>query len=239
MLLLLCAFLGQTNAQSTAFVSKGGLSLGAQRWDNTIDRELLWGYHFAMGIESYNNDDDRASFYTQIGYHQRGSSARFQYYNINNPGVFSDPYREKIVFNNAAMQLGIKMRIRNNGAGNARVYYFGGIRGEYSISNNIEELQQLYTCNPASIPIPEGVKPFIFGLTLGAGTEWMFGELVGAQLDLSLNPDMTPQYLYGSIPNVIDYCNPGYPVTIPERRIRNITFEVSLGLRLLRKVVYE
>ncbi|MBP6812833.1 MAG: hypothetical protein KA138_14995, partial [Saprospiraceae bacterium] len=70
------------------------------------------------------------------------------------------------------------------------------------------------------------------------GMEFMFSELVGGQIQLSVNPDVTPQYRQNAIPNVIDLCNPGSVYNIEERRIRNTTVELSIGLRLLKKVVY-
>jgi hypothetical protein len=77
----------------------------------------------------------------------------------------------------------------------------------------------------------------MLGLTVGGGLEINIRELVGAQIELTLNPDITPQYKQGAIPNVIV---PGQgTVNIEERRIRNTTIELSVGLRLLRKVIYE
>jgi hypothetical protein len=82
------------------------------------------------------------------------------------------------------------------------------------------------------------VRKFIFGVSVGGGTEWMLSELVGAQLTFWVHPDVTLQYNQPAIPNVIDPNNPGVVTTIPERRIRNIALELTLGLRLLRKVEY-
>ena len=237
-LLLLCAFFGQTTAQSTAFVLKGGLSIASQKWDNSIERELLWRYHTALAVESLNNENDQASFYAQIGYHIRGSATRFRTFDFNNPNVPGSQYKEAIEFKNAALQVGIKIRLPDNGA-DTRFYYFGGLRTDYNLDTNIDELRDLNLCNVGALPFESGVQQWTFGMALGAGTEFMFSDLVGGQLELSLNPDFTPQYLQGAIPNVIDQCQPGYTYTIPERRIRNFTIELSLGIRLLRKVIYE
>ncbi len=237
-LLLLLAIFGQTTAQSTAFVLKGGLSIGSQKWDNSIERELLWRYHAALAFETINNENDQASFYAQIGYHLRGSATRFRTFDINNPSILGAQYTEALEFRNAALQLGLKIRLPDNG-GSARFYYFGGLRTDYNINNNINELRELNLCNVGALPFEEGVQKWTLGMSLGAGTEFAFGDLVGGQFEFSLNPDFTPQYLQGAIPNVIDQCQPGNSFTIPERRIRNFTIELSVGLRLLRKVIYE
>lgn len=233
---ILTAFIfGETTAQSTAFVFKSGLSLGNQKWDNSLDREFLWRYHAALAVESINNEDDRLSIYSQFGYHVRGSSVRFQYYDINS-GILGNQFRQPFEFNNLSLQLGAKFR-KPMGV-NTKLFYFGGLRGDYNLSTNLEELQNIYVCNAGSIPLPGGVVKWMFGLSAGGGIEWAFSELVGGQIEFSIHPDITPQYRQEAIPYVIDVCNPGYTYTIPERRIRNTTIEISFGLRLLRKVVY-
>jgi hypothetical protein len=79
---------------------------------------------------------------------------------------------------------------------------------------------------------------WMFGLSLGGGMEFKLGELVGGQLKLSLHPDLTLQYNQPSLENVLNPYSPGTTTTIPERRIRNNALELSVGIRLLRKVVY-
>ena len=223
-------------AQSTAYVFKGGLSMGTQKWDNSLDRQFLFRYHGALALESINNDDDRFSFYTQFGYHVRGSAIRFRFYNINS-GVLGGQFSQPFEFNNLSLQLGAKIR-RPMGAGTGKLFYFGGLRGDYNLSDNLGELQDLFVCNRGSLPLQGGVQKWLLGISAGGGIEWAFSELVGGQIEISIHPDITPQYRQGPIPNVIDACTPGYTYTIPERRIRNTTIEISFGLRLLRKVVY-
>lgn len=226
------------NAQSTAFVFKGGLSIGTQKWDNSIDKELLFRYHVALAVESINNENDRSSLYAQIGYHVKGSASRYRYFNFNNPSILGNQFTQTFQFRNIALQLGAKQRFPL-GTGTAKSYYFGGLRGEYNLSSNLGQLNISTVCNPGSLPLKGGEQKFLFGFSIGGGLELVLSELVGAQLELSVHPDVTPQYRQGLIPGVIDQCNPGNTITIPERRIRNTTIEISLGLRLLRKVVYE
>ena len=82
-----------------------------------------------------------------------------------------------------------------------------------------------------------GVQRWMAGFSVGGGLEFDISELVGAQVQISVNPDVTPQYRQNAIPNVIDICNQGLTYSIPERRIRNTTVEISVGLRLLKKVI--
>ncbi|MBV6441611.1 MAG: hypothetical protein EPGJADBJ_03297 [Saprospiraceae bacterium] len=228
---------GQMTAQSTAYVFKSGLSIGNQKWDNSLDRQLLFRYHAALAVESINNEDDRFSMYAQFGYHVRGSAIRFRYFNIGS-GFLGDQYTQPFEFNNLSLQAGAKFR-RPMGQQNSRFFYFGGLRGDYNLSNNLGELRLNNNfCNPGALPLEGGVQKWLFGLSMGGGIEWSFSELVGGQIEISLHPDITTQYRQGPIPNVIDQCTPGYTYTIPERRIRNTTIEISFGLRLLRKVIY-
>jgi hypothetical protein len=235
-LLLLSMLTGLASAQSTAYVFKGGLSVGTQKWDNSINRELLFAWHTALAVESVNNDNDRDAIYAQIGYHVRGSASRFRYFNFNNPQILGNQFTQKFEFRNLALQVGAKQK--HPLGERSKYFYFGGLRGEYNLSTNLGELQVNTVCNPGAFPLEGGERKFMFGFSVGGGLQLDFGELVGAQIELSVHPDITPQYRQGPIPNVIDQCNPGVPVSIPERRIRNTSIELSVGLRLLRKVVY-
>ncbi len=234
--LLFCAF-GQITAQSTAYVINFGPTAGLQKWDNSQGREPLFQYHVSVAMETINNDDDRSSFVMQLGYHVKGSATRFRYFNINS-GFPGGTYTERFKFNNISLMLGAKQRYDFGNAGTAKYFYFGGLRGDYTYSTNIDNLPNANTnCNPAAYPLMGGVQRWMAGFSVGGGLEFALSELVGAQVQLSVNPDVTPQYRQNAIPNVIDICNPGNIYSIPERRIRNTTVELSVGLRLLRKVI--
>jgi len=231
-------FFGRTEAQSTAYVFNIGPSAGIQKWDNASGREPLFQYHASVALETINNEDDRGSFFMQLGYHVKGSASRYRFFNIVS-GFPGGTYTEKFKFNNLSLVLGAKQRFDASVTGQSRYFYFGGLRGDYTVSTNIDNLPNANTsCNPAAYPLIGGLKRWIVGFSLGGGMEFRFSELVGAQVQLSVNPDVTPQYRQNAIPNVIDLCNPGTIYSIPERRIRNTTVELSIGLRLLKKVVY-
>lgn len=231
-------FFGQTTAQSTAYVINFGPTAGLQKWDNSAGREPLFQYHASVAMESINNEDDRGSFFMQLGYHVKGSATRYRFYSINN-GFPGGTVTERFKFNNFSLVIGAKQRFNLGSSGNTRYFYFGGLRGDYTFSTNIDKLQnQTSLCNPAAYPLMGGVQRWMAGFSAGGGIEFNFSELVGGQIQLSVNPDVTPQYRQNAILHVLDQCNPGTEYNIEERRIRNTTVEISIGLRLLKKVVY-
>jgi hypothetical protein len=234
--LLNLAFLGLIAAQSTAYVLQFGPSAGLQQWDNSSGREPLFQYHAAISMETINNEDNKGSFYMQLGYHVKGSATRFRFFNINSnaPG---GTFTERFKFNNFSFSLGVKQRFKESNSGQVRYFYFGGLRGDYTYSTNIDFLTANDPSKKLFYPLMGGVQRWMAGFSVGGGLEFDISELVGAQIQLSISPDVTPQYRQPAIPQVQDPWNPGQSITIPERRIRNTTVEISVGLRLLRKVV--
>lgn len=238
---LVACLASDIQAQSTAFVLSGGSTIGIQRWDNSFEREPLFQWHGTIAAESVNNDDDKSSLYAQLGYHVKGSAMRFRYWNINGTNAYQTTERFK--FNNISLVLGAKQKY-DLGSGKSKYFYFGAIRGDYTISTNLDELREkngnLFAAQSLALYPAEGfVKHFIGGVSVGAGIQLPLSELIGAELKISVNPDFTLQYNQPPIVNVIDPFNPGQNTTIGQRQIRNTTVELSLGLRLLRKVVYE
>ncbi len=226
---------GLITAQSTAYVIQFGPTAGLQKWDNSSGREPLFQYHAALSMESINNEDNKGSFYMQLGYHVKGSATRYRYYNINS-GAPGGTFTERFKFNNFSFSLGAKQRFKESASGRTHFFYFGGLRTDYTYSTNIDNLQNS-ACNPGYYPFVGGVQRWMVGFSVGGGMEFDFSELIGGQVQLSVNPDVTPQYRQNPIQDVIDTCFHGPNFSIPERRIRNTTVEISVGIRLLRKVV--
>ena len=76
-----------------------------------------------------------------------------------------------------------------------------------------------------------------YGIIAGGGIEFMFSELVGGLVELTINPDLSQQYFQ----NAFTYnsnINGQQQRTIGERRIRNVSIELSVGFRFLRIVEY-
>jgi hypothetical protein len=230
---------GRMTAQSTAFVLQGGLTAGLQKWDNSFDREPLFAEHVALSIESVDNEKNTGSIFLQIGYHVKGSALRFRYYDYNSGfpgGVSTEPYK----FRNLSLVLGAKQKFVRGTSGTSRYYYFGGVRGDYTVSTNLDELATKHSqssfYNAGIYPFTGYVNKFMFGVSAGIGAEFAFSELIGGEVKLSVSPDFTLQYNQPPIPNVIVYSG---VTSISERRIRNTAIELSFGLRLLRKVIVE
>jgi hypothetical protein len=229
-------FSNQLMAQSTAFVLNGGLTMGIQRWDG-FDREPLFAWHGALSIESVENEEDKASLFAQFGYHVKGSATRF--ININQGSGFPNgTFSEEFRFNQISSTFGAKSKRPLGVTGRSKWYYFGGIRCDYTLSTNIDELGAANQLNRLYYPQVNFMNRWLFGAAAGAGIEFKWTELLGGEVKLSVCPDFTLQYNQPPIPNVIDPWNPGSTTTIGERRIRNTAIELSFGLRLLRKVEY-
>lgn len=245
---------GMVCAQSngTLYTVKGGLTIATQRW-NAFDRDPLLTYHGALGIESVS-ENSPFSLYAQLGYHVKGSAIRRTLFGSPfSAGAVSLPPR-KFEFYNISLVLGAKQRFVDVGSsGNA--YYIFGIRGDYTIDTNLDQYNTFVEDNNAngSFLITPGTFPFDiyyngstllgvrrinYGLTVGGGVDFPFSEYMQGMIEFSVNPDFSLQYQQPALDNVRNPFNPNQSRNIPERNIRNLTFEVSLGIRFLRKVEY-
>ncbi len=228
-------------AQSFFFGFKGGMTIGIQEWGRSFQRDPLFRYHVIGFLESLEPDDKYALF-AQLGYHVKGSAIRTYGTTGRLPdGTIIDiPARETpFEFHNISLSLGAKQKF-SIGTG-TKVFYLLGIRGDYTADTNLRPTDlETYSVYSTIYPFEEYVNKFMFGAIAGGGLQWMFSEFVGGVLEFTVNPDFTRQYNQPEIPNVINP-NPNFgsnTITIPERQISNVTFEITLGLRFLRKVVY-
>jgi hypothetical protein len=218
-------------SQSYAFGIKGGPSVGFQKWE-LFDRDPLFKYHGAVFIES---DNPEFGFLGQLGYHTRGSAIRNLSFFTINGSQYRQPARE-FIFNNISLLVAAKQKFPV-GSSDKLFYYMLGVRGEYSLSNNLELYQEINSILNI-YPFPELVNSFTYGITIGGGIELPISEFVAGIVELSLHPDLAKQYFQPPISNVIDPYSPGQTKTLSERRITNTTLELSLGLRFLRKITY-
>jgi len=224
-------------AQGYFFGLKGGLSIGSQRW-NDFERDPLLAYHGDVFIESLS-EGNKFSVFAQAGLHQKGSALRnLLFSNVFNGGFNRAP-ATKFIFNNASLVLGGKQKYEF--ANDTKVYYMFGIRGDYTVSTNLNKYEEFNELNPGFAIYPFNTYEFIrrinYGITVGGGFEVAISEYVGGMVEFTVNPDFSDQYRQPAIPNVTDPYS-GMSRTLPERRVRNLTFEISLGLRFLRKIVY-
>lgn len=227
-------------AQSYAFGFKGGMTAGTQKWDNNFQREPLFRYHIAGFIESHS-DQDKFSVFAQAGYHIKGSAIRTFAQVIQTPTGFKsvDRLNNPFEFNNISLVLGGKQKYDFRKS--TKVYYSLGIRGDYTISSNLrpEGIDETNTYFFV-YPFDEFVNKFNYGVTAGGGIQFDFTDLVGGFIEIQINPDFSYQYNQPEIRNVR---NPNplsstSSITIPQRQITNTTFELSLGIRFLHKIIY-
>lgn len=211
------------------FGPKLGLTVANQNW-NGFGRRPLFDYHGILFIESLD-PYYKGSLFAQVGYHSRGSSLIVN--NITQGLNFS----EGVVFRNLAVTLGAKKRLYLPNM-NSTPYYFVGVRAEYNVTNNTEEIQTRFSSSAASLfyPFPIYVNKLVYGLSFGGGFEFAGSEYIAPGIEISISPDIGFQYMSPEIPNVTNPFD-GRSTTLQERSIRNITLEVSFVLRLKREVV--
>jgi len=238
-LISLFCFLDLAAQGGSAFGIKVGPTVGFQRWTSSRESQLLLRFHGIAYIETYGEDSEYALF-AQAGYHVRGGALRLRggAFMSQNGLLFSIPNQVyPYEFNNISLTLGAKQRFLSN---NSAFYWLVGIRGEYTVGTNLEDY------HPENDPLAQfnlihpfpgtAVRKINYGISAGGGIDFMFSELVGGLIELTVNPDFSNQYMspafqYNDISN-------GNVRTIQERNIKNITVELSIGIRLLRIVEY-
>lgn len=224
LILAICLFTSiSAFAQSFWFGPKGVVSFNVQNWDG-FERDPLFNINGDVFIETID-ETSRSSLYAQIGYHTRGSSTRVNFFN-------GDAQNQSFEFNNLVLEIGAKQKLTSET--NAGPYYILGARAEYTLGTNLSDYVRF---NSAYYPIDDFVRKFNYGVTVGGGWEFEFSELIGGLIELTVNPDLSNQYEQQAIPNVENPFN-GQTITLPERKVRNLTFEVKFGLRFMRKVEY-
>ncbi len=231
---LLALIINGLSAQSTTYGIKGGLTMAIQKW-NGFQQDPLLKYHGAFFIE---NGDETTEFalFAQAGYHLKGSAIRNR--NFFNPtsGQIFRPSAQQFIFKNTSLVLGAKRKYDFGLSG--KVYYMFGLRGDYTLGTNLDEYTEANEqYNTLYFPIDYFVRKFNYGVTIGGGAQFSFGDLVGGLLEVTVNPDFSAQYKQPPIGNVYDPYT-GQTRTISERTIRNLTFEVSLGFYFIRRVEY-
>jgi hypothetical protein len=230
LLLLFLGFATFAMAQGSAFGAKGGLTMGFQTW-NDFKQQPLFRYHGIVFMESLGDN----ALFLQAGYHIKGSALRNRrFFNPINMNQYNAP-AQNFQFRNISLTLGAKKK-RDIGRGDAQAYYMLGVRGDYTVNTNLSEYEDpLFIFS--TFPTDQWVRKFNYGVTIGGGFEFPFSNLIGGILEFTLNPDLSRQYNQPALANVYDPYT-GTDRSVPERRIINITLEVSLGIRFLKIVEY-
>lgn len=208
--------------------------MGTQQWNN-YNRDPLLKYHGIAFIESLE-DTGQFGVFAQLGFHQKGSAIRFR----NGSTISGNDYRppaDEFIFNNLSLTLGMKKK--EDLSISSRWYYLFGLRGDYTISTNLDEYNNEEQVFRAFYPFDGFVNNWVLGMTVGGGIDFDLSPFVGGFLEFTVNPDLTYQYNQQQSFTVTNPFNPtGPPTTIGERQIRNVTFELTVGIRFLRQVIY-
>lgn len=229
--LILTSISTAVGAQGQLFGIKGGLSMGTQKW-NSFERDPLYASHFAISMESAEQNRQSA-LYGQIGYHTKGSAIRFQrFFDIN--GNEFKPSATDFRFNNLALQIGVK-QILGDDLADSRLFWKIGIRGEYTLSTNLDEFDSRLAL---SFPTDDFVRKITYGVSFGGGYEFYISDLVRGFVELHIGQDLSNQYQQPAISGVSDPNRPGQTINIGERKITNTIVELSVGVLLWRKVEY-
>jgi hypothetical protein len=239
-LLLIATTPSVLTAQGTVYGIKGGLAVGNQSFNNggTTSNGLLFKLYGDLLIESAPADNSGV-MYMQVGYHPRGHAKRFQngvYINSQGQQQAFEGFTQEFIFHNAGLTLGFKKR---NVLNNPKAYYTLGLRGEYTIKDNLATASSGGGVYSLYNPTSEFVNKFVYGLSLGGGYEFAFSELTGGFVEFSVHPDIGRQYFQPAIQ--VNFRDPfsGQTITsIPEQSIRNLSFEITVGFRFLRKIEY-
>ena len=217
-------------SQSFWMGAKGGGAMNFQSWGDgsfggSVNRDPLFTLNGDAFIESFD-EFNKGSLYAQVGFHTRGSSFRF--FSFNN--VFSQ--QQGFRFRNLVAEIGAKKALFS--AKKYFPYFILGVRAEYTLSTNLDDyvnFGQLF------YPISEFVRKFNYGVTAGGGFELPVSELSNVFLEFSLQPDLSFQYEQQPLFNITDPWT-SQPVNIGLRQVRNLSIEVKVGIKFLRKVEY-
>jgi hypothetical protein len=222
-------------SQSFFFGLKGGSSIGYQKWE-TFNQKPVSTYHLAAFWESYSEDNPLNCLYAQLGYHNRGSSLR----NAIGITIYNEYYRlptRNFLFHNISLGLGAKKKqyIKDK----LKSFYSFGLRGEYTIGTNLSKYADLNK-RMSNLYYPDDffVKKWTYGATVGGGVEYVFSELIEGLFEITINPDLSNQYDQIQLGSIVDPYHPGNTITVPRRRIKNTTVEITVGIRFMRKVEY-
>jgi len=217
-------------SQSYWFGPKLGGAMSFQSWGNgtsgtSLNRDPLFSINGDIIVESYD-EFKKGALYASLGYHTRGSS--IQFISFNNPSFLRQGYK----FNNVVLELGAKRSL--NLSKDFDPYFIIGIRGEYTLSTNLKNLE--FIGNPYT-PNEVFVRKFNYGVTAGGGFEMEMSEFSNVFFEFAIQPDLSFQY-EAPPRTVIDPFQTGQTVNLPLERVRNLSLELKVGVKFLRKVEY-
>lgn len=217
-------------SQSYWFGAKLGGAMSFQSWGdgtsgNSLNRDPLFSLNGDLMVESYD-EFKKGALYASLGYHTRGSSVQF--FSFNNAFLLRQGYK----FNNVVLELGAKRSL--NLSKDFDPYFIIGVRGEYTVSTNLADIEFL---NNPFTPNDVFVRKFNYGVTAGGGFEMEMSELSNVFFEFAIQPDLSFQY-EAPPRTIIDPFQLGQTINLPLERVRNLSLELKVGIKFLRKVEY-
>jgi hypothetical protein len=204
---------------------KGGPTLGMQGQGN-----LLMRYHGAVFIEGGGSENN--PLYAELGYHARGFANRYTFQqNPQNPTLSLKTFAVRTIFHNVSLSLGMKKK--GDYRDDIKYFYSFAMRGELTVGSNLPHLD---INNPRNNVgnfnnyYSNYIRPFNWGMDIGGGFEKKFSELRTGFIQLTLSPDLSFQYREANFTS-------GGGISVGGHR--NLSIELSVGVRFWNKVIYE
>jgi hypothetical protein len=212
------------------FGVKAGPGVNFQSWSdgsfsNSSNTSPLFSLNGDLFVESYD-EEKKGSLYAQLGFHTRGSSFRFLSFNNTFTDVQGFKYR------NLVLELGARKPFDLDKEFDP--YFILGIRGEYTVGTNLDNYLSF---GSLFYPVNDFVREFNYGVTLGGGFETYLSELTNVFVEMSLQPDLSFQYMQPPLFNITEPWTQ-QTINLPLRQSRNLSIELKAGVRFLRKVEY-
>jgi hypothetical protein len=232
---LLCVFLFFASkkimtAQSYWFGIKGGGAMISQSWGTGFgssgSSDLGFGPCGDIFVESYD-EENKGSLYASLGYHSRGSAIQFT-------SITSDfSARQTFLFNTASLELGAKKPFFLGGKFDP--YFTVGVRGGYTMNTNLDNYLKF---NSLYYPSNAFVQKWNYGFSAGGGFESRLSDMIRYFVDVQISPDLSYQYIQPPLFNVPDPWDTSRKINLDERQAKNLSIELKVGIRFLKKVIY-
>lgn len=229
LMLFLCVAIVEMQGQGYWFGVKGGLAMNNQSWGSGtsnfgINRSALFTLNGDIFTETLD-EDKKGALYAQLGFHTRGSALRYysNFYDFNT--------NVKYKFQNIVLELGAKKSLEISEK--LSTYFILGIRGEYTVGNNLGSVTSF-----GELVSPDYIRKFNYGVTFGGGFEQVVSELSNIFVEFSIQPDLSFQYEQFPIENIRNPWVPNERINLPLTQVRNLSIEVKVGIKFLRKVIY-
>jgi len=202
--------------QGTFYGVKVGVSGNNQNWSQGVQSNLLFTPLIDLYAETYNRGY-ASRLYSQLGFHQRGSSLGLS--SFNNFASYK--------FSNVALELGGKRLAFDKEQWDG--WYLLGLRAEYTLFNNLDQS----TTGAFNVVLEEFVNNFNYGVSIGFSTEYDMGNYQFFFAEIVFSPDLSAQYDQTQEIRFVDPINPTQNRIIQPQQVRNFALELKVGYKWL------